>query len=299
MPAAAVSKQSLLKKLDDLRQIPTIPAVLAPLIHYLQQPMELLDIQKVTDMIAQDNSLAVQCLQMANSPLFGRWQKVDTLRGAVMSLGFHHISDIAMSCGLLNVLPSGKSSIDPVVLWEHSLGCALVSRHLARKVGFSDPSKAYLAGLLHDLGIIVNLWVLPTEFSAAYALAKEEGVPLHDAELRVLGFTHCETGQALAEQWGLPPDLVDVVAHHHSDNHFSQHGALIAMVQLSDTLCRMSSLNYGYVEERQIDLAQEGAFAILLRQFPSLANFDWARLTFELDSYMDEVQRLVQAIYRK
>ena len=299
MPAAAVSKQSLLKKLDDLRQIPTIPAVLAPLIHYLQQPMELLDIQKVTDMIAQDNSLAVQCLQMANSPLFGRWQKVDTLRGAVMSLGFHHISDIAMSCGLLNILPSAKSCIDPVVLWEHSLGCALVSRHLARKVGFSEPSKAYLAGLLHDLGIIVNLWVLPTEFSAAYALAKEEGVPLHDAELRVLGFTHCETGQALAEQWGLPPDLVDVVAHHHSDNHSSQHGALIAMVQLSDTLCRMSSLNYGYVEERQIDLAQEGAFAILLRQFPSLANFDWARLTFELDSYMDEVQRLVQAIYRK
>jgi len=105
---------------------------------------------------------------MANSPLFGRWQKVDSLRGAVVSLGFHHVSDIAMSCSVLNLLPGEKTSLDPVVFWEHSLGCALVCRHLARKINLGDPGRAYLAGLLHDLGIIVNLWVLPKEFRSAY-----------------------------------------------------------------------------------------------------------------------------------
>ena len=54
--------------IEDLQQIPTIPAVLAPLLRYLEQPVEQLDVQKVTDMIAQDKSLAAQCLQMANSP---------------------------------------------------------------------------------------------------------------------------------------------------------------------------------------------------------------------------------------
>jgi HD-like signal output (HDOD) protein len=64
-----------------------------------------------------------------------------------------------------------------LVFWENSLGCALVCRHLARKINLSDPGKAYLAGLLHDLGIIVNLWVLPKEFRAAWETAKAEGIP--------------------------------------------------------------------------------------------------------------------------
>ena len=82
----AATKATLLSRIDALNQIPTIPAVLAPLLRYLQQPVEQLDVQKVTDMIAQDKALAAQCLQMANSPLFGRWQKIDSLRGAIVGL---------------------------------------------------------------------------------------------------------------------------------------------------------------------------------------------------------------------
>src|SRR6266852_1913624 len=138
----AATKATLLSRVDGLQHIPTIPAVLAPLLRYLQQPVEQLDVQKVTDLLSQDKSLAAQCLQMANSPLFGRWQKVDSLRGAVVSLGFRHVSDIAMSCGVMNMLPGDKTSLDPVVFWEHSLGCALVCRTLARKINLSDPAKA-------------------------------------------------------------------------------------------------------------------------------------------------------------
>ena len=125
----AATKATLLNRIDALNQIPTIPAVLAPLLRYLQQPVEQLDVQKVTDMIAQDKALAAQCLQMANSPLFGRWQKIDSLRGAIVGLGFHRVSDIAMTCGVLNMTPKDSAGIDPVVFWEHSLGCALVCRH--------------------------------------------------------------------------------------------------------------------------------------------------------------------------
>ena len=293
-----VSKELLLQRLDGLRQIPTIPAVLAPLLRYLQQPVEQLDVQKVTDLLAQDKSLAAQCLQMANSPLFGRWQKVDSLRGAVVSLGFRHVTDIAMSCGVMNMLPEDKTSVDPVVFWEHSLGCALVCRTLARKINLSDPAKAYLAGLLHDIGIIVNLWVLPQEFRTAYEIAKTEGIPLHEAEQRSLGFTHCDSGRLLAENWGLSPDLVEVVTHHHSPEKSSQDKGLVALVHIADLLCRMSGLNYGYVEQRQVNLFDDPGFDLLAQASASLKDFDWARLTFELDSYMDEVHSLVRAIYR-
>jgi HD-like signal output (HDOD) protein len=290
---------SLLSRIEGLKQIPTVPAVLAPLMRYLERPVEQLDVQKVTDMIAQDKSLAAQCLQMANSPLFGRWQKIDTLRGAVVGLGFQRLSDIAVSCGILNLTPKNGAVVDPIAFWEHSLGCALVCRHFARNISYPDAGKAYLAGLLHDLGIIVNLWMLPKEFANAFDLAREQGIPLHEAEQAVLGLTHCESGRLLAERWELAPDLREVVAFHHNASESHANSGLVALVELSDLLCRMSGLNYGYPEKRQVNLLEQPGFAVLVKQFPGLKEFDWARLTFELDSYMDEVHTLVHAIYRK
>ena len=78
MTTAAVGRQVLLQRLDGLRKIPTIPAVLVPLLRYLQQPLDQLDVQEITDFLSQDKSLAAQCLQMANSPLSAagkRWNR--------------------------------------------------------------------------------------------------------------------------------------------------------------------------------------------------------------------------------
>jgi len=196
-------------------------------------------------------------------------------------------------------VPNETGGIDPVVFWEHSLGCALVCRNFARKISYPDPGKAYLAGLLHDIGVIVNLWVLPKEFRAAFDRARAEGVPLHEAELPVLGFTHCESGGLLAERWELSADLRQVVSFHHSSYESQEHAGLIALVELSDLLCRMSGLNHGYIEKREVNLLERAGVSVLSQQCPGLKDLDWARLTFELDSYMDEVHSLVHAIYRK
>jgi HD-like signal output (HDOD) protein len=298
MTPALIGKDLLMDRIEGLRQIPTIPAVLAPLLRYLDQPVEELDVRKVTDYLAQDESLAAQCLHMANSPLFGPPQKLESLHTAVFSLGIHRVTDIAMSCGILNLLPEDPSGMKPAVFWEHSLGCALLCRHLARNLNLADPQKAYLAGLLHDLGIIVNLWILPREFRAAFTIAVEEGIPLHEAEQRILGFTHPESGRMLAERWNLAPCLVEVVSHHHSPEESSSDGELVALVHVADLLCRMSGLNHGYLEQRQVNLFEDAGFSLLAQHFPALTQFDWARLTFELDSYLDQVHTLVRSIYR-
>lgn len=231
--------------------------------------------------------------------IFGRWQKVDSLRAAIVGLGIQRVRDIAMSCSVLNIIPGNTHGVDPVVFWEHSLGVALVCRRFARRISYPDPGKAYLAGLLHDLGIIVNLWMLPKEFRAALEQARNEGIPLHEAEQAHLGFTHCESGRLLADRWELAPDLREVVSAHHSRPDSHEHAGLIALVELSDLLCRMSGLNHGFIEKREVNLLEQTSFSILAEQCPDVKDFDWARLTFELDSYMDEVHALVHAIYRK
>ena len=109
---------------------------------------------------------------------------------------------------------------------------------------------------------------------------------------------HFESGRLLAEHWELTPDLVEVVSHHHFPERAKENAGLVALVQLADLLCRMSGLNYGYAEQRQVSLMDESGFPLLEKYSSKIRDFDWARLTFELDSYMDDVHSLVRAIYR-
>ena len=170
-------QETLRKRLEGLEQMPTIPVIPYPLLRYLEQPLDRLDLQPVVDLISQDKSLAAQCLHMANSPLFGLWQPVDSIRSAVALLGMQHVREIAVSCSMLQILPSGEGKVDPNVFWEHSLACALVCRQFAHRIAFPDPGKAYLGGLLHDLGIVANLWIVPKEFQSAYELGRARGIP--------------------------------------------------------------------------------------------------------------------------
>jgi hypothetical protein len=47
-----------------------------------------------------------------------------------------------------------------------------------------------------------------------------------------------------------------------------------------------------------VNFTEEGSFALLLEECPALKTFDWARFTFELEAYMEEVHRLVGLLYR-
>ncbi len=292
------SREQIVKKLESMENMPSIPATLEPLLRYLSLPVDQLEVQKVVDMISHDKSLTVQCLHLANSPLFCRWQAVDSLRGAVVALGLGRMKEIALACSFMKMLPKQIGGIDPVIFWEHSLGCALVARHLARKLSLPNAEKAYLAGLLHDFGIIANVVVLPKEFGKALELARAREIPLHEAELEVLGVTHAESGGILAQRWRLAPELIAAISSHHTPELAGEDRSLVALVNIADLLCRMRNLGYGYAERRLVNLIEEKAFTVLVEDCPTLRDFDWARLTFELDNYMFEVHRLVAALYR-
>src|SRR5512146_1258588 len=154
----AISIQEMSEKIGALDRMPSIPAILVPLLRLLEEAPETVDVQRIVDLIGHDKSLAAQTLQMANSPLFGRYQNIASIRGAVLALGIERVREMATTCSILNLLPSQGSVYDVRTLWEHSLGVALVSRRFARKIGFREPERAYLAGLLHDLGLIVHLF---------------------------------------------------------------------------------------------------------------------------------------------
>lgn len=291
-------RTSLLEQIDGLSSIPSVEAIVQPLIGYLQQPIESLDMQRVVDLISHDNSLAAQCLHLANSPLFGRWQAITTTRAAVIALGLQRMRDVAVSCCVLKLLPSGLSDKNPVVFWEHSLACALVCRRIAKRIGMKDPEQAYLCGLLHDLGFIVNLHLVGDEVFDVVKDAKLRSCPIEAIEEEHFGFNHCETGRILARKWGLASEIIEVISYHHRLSVLADYPSLISLVNIGDRLCRLHGLGHGFPEEFPIDWNQDASVEILRQAWPIAKNVNWEQFSGELDSYLQDVHKLVSVLYR-
>ena len=286
---------------DRVRQIettPSIPAVFLPLLELLSVPPEKAKLDEVVRLVSYDNTIAGQCLRMASSPLFGLARAPKSIAGAVITLGLRRVETILLTCCMGRAFPADKWLLDPGVFWKHSLGCAMVCRKLSEKLGAGavDAEQAYMAGLLHDLGFVVNCMAFPKEFSPALELACREQIPLDQAEQVTMGFTHCDTGRALAEKWNLAKDVIEVIAHHHAPEGSSTAQALVAVVHLSDLLCRVRDLGYGYYERQKVDLVQDPAWSILSKQYPNLEGMDLVRFTFELDEAVGEISEMVSLV---
>ena len=268
------------------------------LLNELDQPADKVNLLRVAEIMSHDEALAAQCLRMANSVLFSRGPAMDSLRGAVRTLGIARIRDIALSCGLMRVMPASTKGLDPVIFWKHSLACAIVARKLARSVGFGDPEKAYLAGLLHDLGYIVNLIVFPQQTQAAMEKAEREGLFAGEVEYEDVGFTHTQSGEVLARRWNLAEALVEVIlCHHHSATAVVNPG-LVAIVSLADRLCRASGLGLGYTETPDPMNDCNADWTLLVAHCPLAVEITWEAFVKETAAYTEEIHTLVAAMYQ-
>jgi HD-like signal output (HDOD) protein len=172
-----------------------------------------------------------------------------------------------------------------------------VCRKFSEKMKAQNGDQAYMAGLLHDLGFMVNSLVFSAEFTKAVELARDQQMPLDQAEFASMGFTHCETGRALAEKWDLSADIIDVIAHHHAVENSQKAQPMVALVHLSDLLCRVRGLGYGYYERQMVDLIHDPAWAILVKEHRSLEGIDLVRFTYELDEAVGEIFDMVSTIF--
>jgi len=120
-----------------------------------------------------------------------------------------------------------------------------------------------------------------------------ENSSLYDAEKHSFGFTHCDSGKLLAEHWSLPPDIRNVIEFHHTPEQATESAVVVAAASLSDLLCRLRGMGYGYDELCEIDFHEAPAWNLLQKSVPHMDDLDIARFTFELDGEAEEIKSLV------
>ena len=138
------TKHDLIKQHID--SFPVLPVTVMRLMTVTGDPES--SVQDVMEIILTDQSLSLTVLKIANSVLFGRPQKVDSLKMAVTILGFNEVQRIALTKALINSFNNlGKQHklyIDK--FWLHSFVCGMVARIIAQDLQV-NPDIAFMGGL--------------------------------------------------------------------------------------------------------------------------------------------------------
>ncbi len=168
-------------------------------------------------LINQDPSLTAHVLRMASSAFASRGVEITSARDAVVRLGFGEVAKLASAAATKTVFRADLGPVGDGVyeaqrrIWMHALTSALGASWLATEV-HGDSQKAFLGGMLHDIGKTLAL--------RAFAQMRTAG-KLTDLEPRralppLLGRTHVELGIRMAGEWKLPANVQRACAEHHA-----------------------------------------------------------------------------------
>lgn len=184
-------------------------------------------------LIRKDPALTGEILRIANSPFFKGIGEVETLKDALTRLGQTEMVNIIISVIHQKNFRSANPWIRDLYagLWRHSLACAAGSLWTARHLSLKeDIPKAFIAGLLHDIGKLHILAALEKTMPDNGA-----GLPRPDLE-EILQKHHAELGYAMLTAWHLPESYCVVARDHHG---LKASAPLMVVVRLANTLVNL------------------------------------------------------------
>ena len=226
------------KIINRLGELPAAPVILDKALKLTSDVQS--DINDISRNISADQTLAAKVIRLSNSPLYGRIKRISSLNEAIRVLGFNQIKSIIITATTFQVFQSGTHTRIANILWEHSLATALGARLIVQKFGCLDKEEAYLCGLLHDIGKLVLLKIIPHTYEKIIDQVKETNLPFIQVENKELGFNHVDVGNKLLTQWDFPEDLASQIATHHSinPNQKSSSMSLAGVITISNSVAK-------------------------------------------------------------
>ncbi len=235
---------ALRQKIFKIKDIPALPLVMNRVLEVVMD--ERSSAQDLAREISRDPALTGKLLKIVNSAFYGFYRQISSVEQAVVILGYREIRSIAITVSVFDLFGPKRSAtpLNRMRLWEHCLAVGTLAEILREQYCRAEEA-AFVAGLLHDIGIIILDEYFASEWGPALARAEETPErPLIEWETESLGMTHAEAGYYLSERWNLPWAISQAILNHHRIPAEDSASVLDSMIYLSNALVKQQGIGF-------------------------------------------------------
>jgi CheY-like chemotaxis protein/HD-like signal output (HDOD) protein len=250
------------------------------------------------DLVARDPGLSALVLVAANRmrpPTEGDTGPIENARLAVGVLGEVRLQALARQ---LAVTEERVMNLPPTFSWTRywafQRGVSRVARLVCLELGLTSLEPVTrAAGQLHDLGKLILAHLHPAGFQTILTHAREQRLPLAEAEKLYLSCTTAQIGAHFADHFGLSRRFGNVMRWVDDPAAATEDTELVAIVSLARTLCRTNRIGTSGdpAHETPVPLESTAGWQILrenlypsfnLRKFTAMIHVECTRLRAEI-----------------
>jgi len=248
-----MTESQIFSRIEREHRLFTLPEVLAQVIRTAEDPGS--SVRDIATIISRDVTLTSKILKMANSSFYGRPNQVQSVNDAIGVLGTRTVKSIALSVSVYDICNRLETQVDLKDYWLHSLEVAILSELIARRVRYKSAEEAFVAGLLHDIGILILDSTFQSEYEAIWQRCLK-GDDLLKTEEEELGTNHAQIGAFVASRWNLPQSYQDCLRDHHRMFDMSEPSPaqkLINIVALASRVGRFSIYSHIFTGKKDAE----------------------------------------------
>lgn len=245
-PAQAARTQQLVESaVAEVTHIATLPEITLKIIDLVEDPDA--TAKDLHNIIANDPALCARVLKVVNSAFYGLPGQIGSINRAIVLLGLNAVKNIAIAASLAKMFRGGQlcPQFSARDLWSHSIAVAAGVQLLAEKIELGLPDEAFLAGLVHDIGIMVEMQAMRPKLIQTLETLDKQRESFRTVERRIIGADHQDFGAGLCQRWKFPISFAFVTGyHHHPLDLAPEQRTLATLVHVADIAAARAQIGY-------------------------------------------------------
>ncbi len=242
---AADPRQQISTAINSITSIAALPEVTARILQTVEDPKS--NAQQLHKIVSHDPALVTRILKVVNSAFYGLPGQVASIERAIVMLGLNAVKNIAVAASLGQMFRGTKlcEGFTAKDLWTHCVAVACIARDLAKQAKLPIADEAFLAGMIHDIGLLVSLQVYPEKLQLVCHEAQASSRKFCEIEREVIGVDHEQLGMALCEKWSFPKSCQLVAGFHH-EPELPAAGArsIVTLIAVADSMAALAGQGF-------------------------------------------------------
>jgi HD-like signal output (HDOD) protein len=162
---------------------------------------------EIIQIVQTDPVLSARLVKVANSPLYGTWREIKTVRDAVRRLGLETTKHLSFSLSVKKLFSARSSLIKNYIhkIYLESTAVASIAYVIAQQQApHLDPEQALLSGLIQNLGLIPILKYVdghPSMMQTTEQLGKS------------LESLYVPVSTLILNEWNFDPEFLQIIEH--------------------------------------------------------------------------------------